>query len=455
VERSAHLLLLAALVFGAAQARAEEPEPPAPRPVPDYDGRGEEPTTASEVALWVPRVLLSPLYLVSEYVVRRPVGWLVTALERERVPEALLSFFQFGPNDEIAIVPTALIDLGFKPSVGVYARWNDFLTPGHKLRLHFATWGPDWLRLTLADRYEWNDENNRLQLRGELTRRPDALHYGIGLDNDEHNESRYKYQFLEAELSFESEFWRASSFRAAARVRTMSFSSRGACCDEPPIGVRVDEGTLRDRAGEPLGLPPGFAGYDLYAQGVQLVVDSRRERPHPGSGVRVGFDSEHAFDLQDPLARRWLRYGATAGAFLDLTGQDRVLSLSILAMMIRPIAGEVPFTELVDLGDLGPLQGFVEGWVIGQSAAAARLEYAWPVWVWLDATVHLAIGNAFGRDFAGFDLAEGRLSTGIGVRTVDERDHGFMMLLAFGSDTLREGAEFESVRFVFGGTRVF
>jgi hypothetical protein len=453
-RRLAQALLLAALVLGTAQghAQAQELEP---RPVPDYDGRGQEPTTAGDVALWVPRIVLSPLYLVSEYVVRRPLGWLVTSLERERVPEALLEFFQFGPNNEIAIVPTALYDLGFKPSVGLYARWNDFLTQGHGLRLHFATWGPGWLRLTLAERYEWNDEDNRLQLSGEFTRRPDGLFYGIGLDNDEDNVSRYQYERLEAVLSFASEFWRASSFRSAARVRSMEFDDDGTCCDEPSIGQRVARGTLRDRFGDPLGLPPGFEGYRLYAQGLRLIVDSRRERPQPGSGLRLGVDGEYAFDIDDPLARRWVRYGAAAGAFLDLTGLDRVLHLQVMALMITAIAGEVPFSELIDLGDVGPLKGFIEGWVIGQSAAAATLEYAWPVWVWLDATMHVAIGNAFGPDFAGFDVSAGRLSTGIGLRSVDERDHGFVLLVGLGTEPVRDGAEIDTVRLVFGGSRVF
>ena len=37
------------------------------------------------------------------------------------------SVFTFGPEGNLALVPTALIDLGFQPSVGLYFRWNDFL----------------------------------------------------------------------------------------------------------------------------------------------------------------------------------------------------------------------------------------------------------------------------------------------------------------------------------------
>jgi hypothetical protein len=447
--------VLVALALGTSTARAEEPPEPEPRPVPDYDGRGEPPTTAGDVALWVPRVLLSPLYLVSEFVVRRPLGWLIIAIEREKVPETLLNLFQFGPNNEIAIVPTALIDLGFEPSVGIYARWNDFATHGNKLRLHFATWGVDWIRVTLADRYEWNGEDNRLQLRGEVTRRPDGIYYGIGLDNDKDNESRYRYQRLETVLSFDSEFWRASQFRSAARLRHMEFDSDGACCDEPSIGERIEDGSLQDRSGEPLGLPPGFGGYTIYGQGMRAILDTRQERPELGSGVRVGIDAEYAFDIAHPLERRWLRTAAAAGVFVDLTGLNRVLYLGAIAAMVSPIEGEVPFTELPDLGDVGPLKGFIEGWLIGESVAAATLQYEWPVWVFLDGVAHVGIGNAFGRHFEGFDIEDARLSTGIGISTVDERDHAFTLLIGFGTEPLRDGADLDTVRLVFGATRVF
>src|ERR1700721_2142495 len=88
-----------ALAMAPVLARADEPSPPtsppavAPSPppsakrvMPDYDGRGPPPTTAGEVALWGPRVLLSPLYFVSEWLVRRPLGATISAAERADLP---------------------------------------------------------------------------------------------------------------------------------------------------------------------------------------------------------------------------------------------------------------------------------------------------------------------------------------------------------------------------------
>ena len=66
-------------------------------------------------ALWVPRVILFPLYAVSEYVVRRPLGWLVSTAERERWPTLIIDFFTFG-NRQGGVVPTLFIDLGMRPT---------------------------------------------------------------------------------------------------------------------------------------------------------------------------------------------------------------------------------------------------------------------------------------------------------------------------------------------------
>ena len=71
-------------------------------------------------------MVLSPLYLVSEFVIRRPVGGLISFAERSQVPEALYNFFTFTPDHKVGIVPTFFVDFGFKPSAGLYFFWDDF-----------------------------------------------------------------------------------------------------------------------------------------------------------------------------------------------------------------------------------------------------------------------------------------------------------------------------------------
>lgn len=103
------------------------------RAVPDYDGRGNRDVDGDSWLLWIPRVVLSPLYAVNEYVLRRPLGALVRHAERERWAETVAGLFTFGENDRNLIVPTVLYDFGLLPCVG-FGEHLDGLEP-RELRL--------------------------------------------------------------------------------------------------------------------------------------------------------------------------------------------------------------------------------------------------------------------------------------------------------------------------------
>src|SRR5450432_332821 len=136
------------------RARADAPK----RQIPNYDGRGSEPTTAGDAALWIPRALLLPPYIVSEYVIRRPLGALIAGAERAGVPQELYDLFTFGPDHKAGIVPVAFVEFGFRPSVGVYSFWDDAFVDGHDLRLTAATWGSDWLAFRALDRVHFSQD---------------------------------------------------------------------------------------------------------------------------------------------------------------------------------------------------------------------------------------------------------------------------------------------------------
>jgi len=110
------------------------------REVPDYDGRGNQDADAGSWALWIPRIVLSPLYVANEYVLRRPIGAVVRHAERERWADSVVQLFTFGEGGKSLIVPTALYDFGLLPSVGFYYSGDDIVTDGNQLRLHAATW---------------------------------------------------------------------------------------------------------------------------------------------------------------------------------------------------------------------------------------------------------------------------------------------------------------------------
>jgi hypothetical protein len=166
---------MAALMLAHGSARADAPK----RAVPDYDGRGPPPTTPGAVALWVPRIVFWPLYFTSEFLIRRPLGALVSAAERSHVPTVLYDFFTFGRDHKAGFAPIALIDFGFNPSVGIYAFWDGALVENNDLRAHASTWGTDWLAGSLTDRIHLRNRGS-VSLNLRAVRRPDMAYFGTG-----------------------------------------------------------------------------------------------------------------------------------------------------------------------------------------------------------------------------------------------------------------------------------
>lgn len=426
------------------------------REVPSYDGREPAGASFGEALLWVPRVTLFPVHVVTEYVVRRPIGAFMVAAERGRWIQEVSDFFTFGPSNNIGVVPTALLDFGFRTSVGVYHFWDDFLMPGNAFRVHAAFGGTDWLRLTVADRVPIDDKST-FKVRFEASSRPDFFFFGIGPESRKDTASNYTAEWLDWSGTFAAQLKGASSLELYNAVRTVRFDPT--CCgDERPEGGAVWESpALSERVRRrELDLPPGFStGYTSIKQGIRLALDSRKPRPAPGTGARVDVGAEHAFDARD-ASSRWAHYGATLGGFLDLTGQNRVVSLSVHTSFSDPLGDrDVPFTELVQLGGDQPMRGFRAGRLMGRSAAVATLEYRWPIWAILDGSAQVAMGNVFGAHLEDFDADLMRLAFTFGIRTAGERDHSFDILVGSGTETFREGAGLNSLRLVIGATRHF
>lgn len=465
MTRSVSLLAAAALACAGLSAAPASAAPPAPAPappepapppkkeapespkrhLPDYDGR-EEPTTAGDALLWIPRVVFFPAYVVTEYVVRKPLGFLVTTAERGRWIQEISNFFTFGPNNNIGIVPTGLIDFGFRPSAGVYFFYDDLGFEGNDFRVHAATGGSNWYRLTVADKIAV-DDRSYVKLRGEGWVRPDWIFAGIGPESLERDQSRYLAKSIEGGFSFHGRFLQSSSIELYSDVKAISFGE-DTCCGDPTLQARVEQGTFDS--------PPGFAeGYTANRLGVRLGLDSRAPRPAPGSGFRLDLLAEHGFNVEDAKSR-WLRYGAAVRGFVDLTGHNRVLSLSVSTVFADPLdEKEVPFTELVRLGGAGLMRGFLEDRLIGKSAAVATLEYRYPIWAFLDGSLEVAMGNVFSEHLRDFSPDLFRLSWTAGVRTVGERDQSFDILIGGGTETFKQGAALQDIRFLFGASRAF
>lgn len=423
-------------------------EPPASslpkkRPVPDYDGRGDDPKTPSDALLWVPRVALFPLWLATEYLVRRPLGAVVTAVERDKLTQRLIYIVTVGPKRNIGFFPSLYYDYGRMPAVGAYLWWDDAGSPKNKVRGYFATWGEPLIMGTLADRWEI-DDTTTASLRVAYTHRTDNLFYGLGPDSTTRKESRFESTTLEGGPSFESRF-----LAAQAGVRDVRYAD-GAVFGDVGLFDRVRRGELPP---PPRLLDKGYTGV---FQSATLAVDTRRDRH--ATGGRVAVTGSPSFDISEHPGQSWVRYEASAQGSIDITGTNRTLTLSANAMFVDPLLGTtrgIPFTELISLGGTGPMRGYLPGRLVGRSAAVAQLDYEWPIWTFLDGTIQGAVGNVFDAGLKGFSADKLRLSAVFGIRSNSSRDHVFELLSGFGTDTFEQGTRVTSFRLALGATRAF
>jgi hypothetical protein len=99
--------------------------------------------------------------------------------------------------------------------------------------------------------------------------------------------------------------------------------------------------------------------------------------------------------------------------------------------------------------------GYLRDRLLGRSALAAVLEYRYPVWIYLDGSAQVAVGNVFGAHLEDFALERLRVSFDFGLRTNISRDQSFNVLVGAGTETFQDGAQLNSLRFLLGSTRGF
>ena len=438
--------LATCLLLQAARAQAE-PRPK--RTAPDYDGRGGPPQTPAQKALWVPRVLLFPAYVVSEYVVRRPVAAGITYAEKSGWPAAISDFLALNEVHPVGVVPFFLVDFGFEPSAGLYAYWDDAGFKGHSLRLRGSSWGPHWLSGTLKERFQFG-RHFEIFLKGKLTKRPDLAFYGLGPDTPESDITRYAARTAYAHFQTRVTFGGRNVLETIAGYRGASFGhsnydveERGKSNYQPSIEEAVASGKLTE--------PPGFRhGYRAPFAGVRLVLDSRGNT-RAQDGLRLDTSVEESVDLANTPSAGWLRYGATLGGFVDLMQGGRFLAIAVNTVLVDPIgARAVPFTQLAELGGGGTMPGLRFGRLYGRSSAVLDLRYTWPIWLSLRGSLQAGLGNVFGAHFEGLRPGRTRLSTALGLETNGSGDDIFQALIGFGTETFESGARLDSIRFAVG-----
>jgi hypothetical protein len=350
---------------------AENPLPPGEpidrdekRPVPDYDGR-DEPVTPGDVLIWIPRVGLFPLYVVSEYLVRRPLGWLATTAEREHWPTLLVDFFTFGPDRRGGIVPTAMFDFGLRPSAGLYFFLNEVGFEENDIRARAAYGGEHFWLFRVADRISFGEETS-LALSGGYESRPDQPYHGIGGRERQSPQPAafYQRELSDGRLELSSRWFRSSKFSAAVGVASMKTNGNVSCCGEPTIAERL---VRAPQVAVPQGLGQRYT--TMFAEG-DVSFDTRLPRlpdtepaqdtpPVSGSGFRLDLRGRYSYQLDrgtlsDPDAdthQRWVTYGSTLSGFVDVSS-ERVVGLSVITDFVDPLGIAETGVDLISVGAL-------------------------------------------------------------------------------------------------------
>jgi len=406
----------------------------------------------------VPRVLLMPLYALSEYVIRIPAGALATALEKHRIPDKVRHVLTFGTKGRAGFYPTALIDFGFRPSIGLSFFANDFPAPNSRFCTHFAWGGRDWWQVSVSDRFYFGDgatlntplAGSHFSARFDYLSRPDYLHFGFGPTAAGESITRFTDKKLGGGVGLELVFGHLDGLAIDASVYNHRLQS-----GHP--NEKRDELSIEDRfdVSDPAQVP-GWGGYTLLTAGADLTLDSRRARPANGSGVRLEIGGDLNGDLEN-LPAWFVHLRGEVGAFIDLNDHNRVLAFRHNIQLIEPIAGaDVPLPEQIALGGPELMRGFRAGRYRGLSSMVTTVQYTYPIWVFLDGLVFVETGNVFGQNLAGLHPEDWTLSFGMGVRSNSDRDAGFSVLFAAGTTPFSaDKFAVDAFRLVIGTDRGF
>ena len=177
-------------------------------------------------------------------------------------------------------------------------------------------------------------------------------------------------------------------------------------------------------------------GYNLMRLKTNIFWDSREEdtRIGSGSGVRIdllGRLGQGLGDRSDTV--QFIRYGVELSGFLAVY-RKRTIGLRLYTELADPIGEDahIPFAELITMGGLEQMRGFLFARFHGRSAFLASIDYRYPIWTYLDAELFYEVGNTFGKHLDGLELDLLRSSMGVALRSLYSRYVSFDLLFGIG-----------------------
>lgn len=406
---------------------------------PDYGRPKRKPPT--RVVDAVGRVVMFPVWAVTEFVLRRPLGAAVRTVESSDALQKAQDTSSDGPLKQLTILPAARFDVGLKPIVGLNVSWK---YRQNLATLQAGTWGPDYVVARAGERYRTR-ASEELTFDTTFTRRKDLPFYGLGPRSRDEDRARYQATAVRMQAGYAAEFWRSSRIGMALGGRGLWFGDE-TCCGEPSLRERIASGLVQ---------APGLdQDYAAAFQRLELALDSRPRTARRGVDVRLDAYEEATFTVNDPAQgprRAWIQYGGSLGASVDLTGTRRMLALTAHARFADPLQNaDIPFTDLVSLGGDSLMPGFLRGRLVDRSALVTTLDYSWPFWVFLDGTLQASVGNVFGAHLRDVDVRTMRWSSALGVRTTGDPASRLEATFGVASTPFEEGGKIDSIRFMVG-----
>src|SRR6185312_8319702 len=407
------LLLIACL------AHAEGP-PPDPSRGESYDGATHT-ASATEDLLWVPRVLLAPVRFLFR-AIAVPMHHLLDWDEVNHVHETVFAGFT-SRDGTIGVRPSFQYSISFVPVIGL--RFFDGKLLGHDTNFSVTamTGGIHIFYGELDLRPTPTDRALEATVRAVYNMRDDQVFTGIGYTTDSETlnpPSRYAIDSFDADGRLTWLATRGVTFDVDTILGVRRFGNGRQIGDEKPIEevycIRSLTGLCIPGTIDPVRVPGFLRGTQFFRAAADVRFDSRDNwyRPSSGALIELGLDWTHGLGDDDS---QYLRLHGGLSAVLDLWKRSRTLVVRFEFNDLQPIGyAPVPFSELIVLGGPDTFRGFRPGRFRDFSSAFAGLEYRWPIWMWMDATVFGEYGGVFGPAFQGFSIERMKPDVGAGVR---------------------------------------
>lgn len=409
-----------------AQAPAEAVASPRPRDHVESDA-------PSDPTLWIPRALFAGPRLAFDVATLPLVG--IAALEDEyQVIDRAEEIF-FNDDRTFGVFPTAFVETGNSPNVGVRILHRDVAGRGERLRLR-AGYGGVHRQVYAAD-LGTRPSTDQTRLAFGLGHRIEdrGRFYGIGNADVEPVVSRSpRHDPLTSVIEVPyliAESW----MEASGTVRPM-----------PTLAVTLSERWRHRELDGTYSEPDESALVDVYDTSslagvgidrIDLVVE-----------LEVEFDTRKSVraDMPDDQpATGWLLSGAVArqvrsellrsdfgrlrldlNRYVDLYRGDRLLRLRLYGVWVAGAPERIPFPDLATLGGRELLRGYPAGRFRDRISGLGSVEYRYPVTEGISGYLFADAGRVY-HDIGTLSLASLRVGLGGGLR-IYSADHTWLRL---------------------------